>query len=104
MGGEYLGHRARLLLLIGLDLFKEIYERGRVVAGFIEILQAEHVRLRLKAAAELEESQRNQNAGRLADAVSRPSTHEDQRDGGKVHQLSAGGLPAAVACANVRHI
>ena len=74
MRREHLGHRAGLLLFERLDLFEEVYERSRIVAGLVHILQPKHVGLGFKAARERQEADRDRNAGGLMNSVTGPAS------------------------------
>src|SRR5271169_5600473 len=71
---ESLGQRARLLLLLGLHLLEEGNEGFRIVPRLVHVLDAQVIGLRLEAAGEREEGQRQGQAGgrayRVADAAS----------------------------------
>jgi len=101
MAGENLGQGAGLLLLERLDLFEEIDERGGVVAGLVQILQAQVIGLRFHGLGEVQEAQGDGEAGALTNGIAGPSAHENQGDGGIVDELPLGLLLGAVAGGDV---
>src|SRR5437773_786974 len=96
MRGENFGDRPRFLLLFGLDLLEEIYERRRVIPCLVEVLQAEEVRLRFEASGERQEAQGDRQAGALPDGVASPAAHKNERNAGVIDDLAACRLSRAV--------
>src|SRR5262249_62385876 len=97
MSAERLRYSARLLLLLGLELFKKGYHRMRVVPGGPHILSAEPIGFFLGAARELEEGQRNRQSGRLPNREAAYPAEEDQRDRAVVEQIGLRRLLDAVS-------
>ena len=56
-----------------LDLFEEVDERRRIVAGLVHVLQAQVVGFGFESARERQEAQRDRQACALPDARTRPS-------------------------------
>ena len=81
---------------------KKSTKRGGIVAGLVEILQAQVVGFPFERLGKLQEAHGDGQAGALPDDITRPSAHEDQRNGADVDELPAGGLPCAVARGYVR--
>src|SRR5690349_21242526 len=104
MGRKDLGQRSRFSLLERLDLLAEVDKRGRVVAGLVHVLEAQHVGLGLKSARERQEAERNRQASALANGVPGPAAHENQRNGSDVDDLSAGRLARAMTGGHMRDL
>ena len=80
VAGENLRQRAGLLLFQRLDLFEEVHERRRIVAGLIKVLQAQVIGLGFQICGRTSGSPAGSPGRALPDGVSGPAAHEDQRN------------------------
>ena len=96
MAAKEFRHRPGLALFVSLHFLEEIDERGGVVTGLVEILQAQEVRFRLGLAAKAQEGDRDGEARGLTNAKTGPAAHEDERNRRQVEHLPLGGAFGAV--------
>src|SRR5271155_1979359 len=84
----------RLLQAQRLNFLEHIDHPRRIVPSFIEILQPQHIGLRLKRLGELQKAKWNQYVSCLPSSISRPSSHENERNRAQLSDLAPGSLPS----------
>src|SRR5260370_36971793 len=91
-------------MLERFKLLEEVYERRRIVARLVEILQAQEIGFRFEQARKLRESDRGGKMGRLSYCITNLATYEDQNETAVIHNGGARRLTSGMPRGNMREL
>ena len=91
-------------MLERFESLEEVYERSRIVARLIDILQAQEIGFRFEQARKFRESDRGGEMGGLPYGITNLATYEDQNKTAVIHDCGTRGLTSGMSRGNMRDL